>query len=168
MILQTLSKVESDPLPYRKDIREIALSKRNPLLRTFALLLLVQLGDKEELVFEKGGKSFKVIPSQLEKPFYGERYKAFYDLLLSVSKNTSINNASRSLFDNYVLSLYPEKIFKGDLYLLAAAFNDLASRYLKSDSESDGFLFAHHLLGEDIEEKANQIEAAINALPEIE
>ena len=130
-LLQLLGKVESDPTPYLKEIRLIAAGDRNEQLRTFALLLLVQGKDDKEFSFRKRGNDYAVAPNKLEPPFINDRYKKTLMLIEGGSKNTSVIQAAKSLFDNYVLAIYPEE-GERDLKLLSASFLSLAAKYLGS------------------------------------
>lgn len=133
-LLQLLSKVEANPEEYLDETRIIALSDRNDSLRTFALLLLVQAKDKGEMLFKKRGREYKVVPAYLEAPFVNEAYKKTMSLIESGSKNTSIIQAAKSLYDNEVLAIYPEA-GGDDLKLNAAAYLLLAAKYLSAPAE---------------------------------
>ena len=134
MLLQLLSKVEADPSKYLSEIRSIVSSDRNDSLRTFALLLLVQAKDEKEITFVKREKEYKLIPSALEAPFVNETYKKTLSLIEGGSKNTSIIQAAKSLYDNEVLAIYPET-GEEDLKLNAAAYLLLAAKYLGAAAE---------------------------------
>ena len=133
-LLQLLSKVEANPVEYLDETRIIALSDRNDSLRTFALLLLVQAKDKGEMLFKKRGREYKVVPAYLEAPFVNEAYKKTMSLIEGGSKNTSIIQAAKSLYDNEVLAIYPEA-GGDDLKLNAAAYLLLAAKYLSAPAE---------------------------------
>jgi hypothetical protein len=164
-LLQTLGQIQKDPTPYLKEIREIATSGRNSMLRTFALLLLVGANDKSLLCFSKNGKDYEVSPAALTRPYSGPRFQQFIALLEGASRNTSIVQSAHALFDNYVLSLYPEDALDKDLSLLVAALLILAGRYLHSDPEAHDFFHKHEINEEEAGEFANNIEAAIEAMP---
>jgi hypothetical protein len=134
MLLQLLSKVEADPSKYLSEIRSIVSSDRNDSLRTFALLLLVQAKDEKEITFVKREKEYKLIPSTLEAPFVNETYKKTLSFIEGGSKNTSIIQAAKSLYDNEVLAIYPET-GEEDLKLNAAAYLLLAAKYLGAAAE---------------------------------
>ncbi|MBP5091298.1 MAG: hypothetical protein J6328_01910, partial [Bacilli bacterium] len=133
-LLQLLGKIESNPLDYIQEIRSIASSDRNEQLKTFALLLLTQAKDGEKLVFKKNGESFELTPKDLEKPFVNDRYKKTLSFIEGGSKNTSIIQAAKSLFDNLVLAIYPKQVEEKEK-LVAASFLLLAAKYLNSSAE---------------------------------
>lgn len=161
-ILQALYEVKSEDKSLIKEIRAIANSNRHDTVRTFALLKLLDLSDVEPLTFTKNGKSYNLVPAKMNPPYTGEEYKAFIKKLLSSSKDVSMLEAARSLYDSYVLDLYPEIDPEDDLLLLGLIY--LASSYLSSPISSE--VYKHHSLSiEDIKAKAESIEKVIEANP---
>lgn len=116
---------------YKKEIREVASSpNRHSDLKTFALLILLSLGDASPLEFSKNGKTYKVVPSSLIPPFGDKEYAAITSYL-SGYKDASLGRLAASIVNETVMALYPESLNSlGSIELIEDASLALASSYL--------------------------------------
>ncbi len=137
-LLKNLDAIEIDEVPtYRKDLRKVVSSLGKDGARTYALMLLVAAGDKEEIKFLKNGSEFVVVPADLERPFSGNDHLRFLDMVAEESKDPSLTNIALTLYSKALVAAYPEPLLaEGKLRDYALAFIDIAKEYLHLDNNT--------------------------------
>ena len=137
-LLKNLDAIEIDEVPtYRRDLRKVVSSLGKDGARTYALMLLVAAGDKEEIKFLKNGSEFVVVPSDLERPFSGNDHLRFLDMVAEESKDPSLTNIALTLYSKALVAAYPESLLEeGKLRDYALAFIDIAKEYLHLDNNT--------------------------------
>lgn len=132
-VLQVLGEIQNDPSYYEEDLREVVESTRHPMVKTFALLILVSLKSAKMVVLKKNKKTYSVIPSELVLPYVGEGFSKLKADIASYTKNTSLNDVATSLFEEYIIASYPDPlIYPDEDEVLLPSFFVLASEYLQS------------------------------------
>ena len=132
-VLQVLGEIQNDPSYYEEDLREVVESTRHPMVKTFALLILVSLKSTKIVVLKKNKKTYSVIPSELVPPYVGEGFSKLKSDIASYTKNTSLNDVAASLFEEYIIASYPDPlIYPDEDEVLLPSFFVLASEYLQS------------------------------------
>ena len=132
-VLQVLGEIQNDPSYYEEDLREVVESTRHPMVKTFALLILVSLKSTKMVVLKKNKKTYSVIPSELVPPYVGEGFSKLKSDIASYTKNTSLNDVATSLFEEYIIASYPDPlIYPDEDEVLLPSFFVLASEYLQS------------------------------------
>ncbi len=134
-ILYALPKMAKFPndLPYcSKLLISILQGNHSSDVKSFALMLLKMAGYDKEVTFSKRGKKYATVPLYLTLPFMDEACKDELSLIRSLTKDSTIGKVSSSLFNQYVMEIYPDDWMeeKGDETLIAASFLGLAMDYL--------------------------------------
>ncbi|MBP5216455.1 MAG: hypothetical protein J6038_01315 [Bacilli bacterium] len=132
-VLQVLGEIRNDPSYYEEDLRAVVGSDRHPLVKTFALLILVSLKSTKSVVLKKNKKTYSLIPSELVPPYVGEGFARLKSDIASYTKNTSLNDVATSLLEEYIIASYPEPVvYPDEDEVLLPSFFVLASNYLQS------------------------------------
>ena len=123
--------------PYLLPILKIMRSYPRQVVRSFALLLLVNQKYDKEVDFLQEGKMIKVVPSSLEEPFTipgFDNLQAFSFALQSLYHDPSIANNAMNIVSSYIIYIYPNKIsYSPDESLII--FGYLAKRLLQIDED---------------------------------
>lgn len=94
-------------------ILKIMRSHPRQVIRSFALLLLVNDGYDKEVAFLKGETLINVIPSSLEEPFQIDGYKDLMEFsyaLQSTYHDPSIASNALNLISSYLIYIYPDQL----------------------------------------------------------
>ncbi len=133
-LLQMLGKIQSDPLPYRKEVEAVVEGDAHPMVKSFALMLLLSIKSEDPVTITKGGRSFRVVPSTLHAPFTGARFESLKKDISSYTKNTSLNDVASSLFEEYIIARFPEDpLEEEEADELIPSLFLIASEYLQSE-----------------------------------
>ncbi|MBO4540544.1 MAG: hypothetical protein J5736_01015, partial [Bacilli bacterium] len=123
-------------LPFETPAQEIEAlveGERHPLLKTYALLILLNIKSRNEVVLRKNNKTFRVVPAELKPPYTAEGYQRLMRDISSYTKNTSLNDVAKSLLEEYVISSYPDEVpAEGQEETLIPALFQIACEYLQS------------------------------------
>lgn len=123
--------------PYLLPILKIMRSYPRQVVRSFALLLLVNQKYDKEVDFLQEGKMIKVVPSSLEEPFTipgFDNLQAFSFALQSLYHDPSIANNAMNIVSSYIIYIYPNKItYSPDESLII--FGYLAKRLLQIEED---------------------------------
>lgn len=123
--------------PYLLPIIKIMRSYPRQVVRSFALLLLVNQKYDKEVDFLQKGKMIKVVPSSLEEPFTipgFDSLQAFSFALQSLYHDPSIANNAMNIVSSYIIYIYPNKIsYSPDESLII--FGYLAKRLLQIEED---------------------------------
>ena len=149
-------KLDSYLLPILKIIRSFP----KQVVRTFALLLLVQQKYDKEVDFLYFDELMKVVPSSLEEPFTVPGFKDLNELsfeLHSLYHDPSIASNAMQIVSSYLLYIYPRPLnLKRDEILIVFGF--LAKKLLQvSESDLDEVCKSKGLNPEEIRAKINEI-----------
>lgn len=120
---------------FLEDIQEIMVSFPKQVIRSFALLLLVQKQVDKELDFMHVDKLIKVNPSKLEPPFIGEEFNSFVRTMQNEIRNPSINQDAVQILSSYIIYMYPEKL-SIPYPVLIEALRKISEEYLRIEGES--------------------------------
>lgn len=99
--------------PYLLPILKIMRSYPRQVVRSFALLLLVNQKYDKEVDFLRDDKLIKVVPSSLEEPFSipgFDSLQAFSFALQSMYHDPSIANNAMNIVSSYIIYIYPNSI----------------------------------------------------------
>lgn len=162
-VLSLLNRLSEAPMnEYVSYVEQILVSQRHPSVKTFALLLLVSIHYPKSVTFNKNGKVYHLVPKDLVPPFTGEEYTNFERNMSDMAKDPSCFSVAKSLWSDYVLSLYPEKAFLGqDDRLTMTALLLLSQEYLHSSLGVEGYLETYGLSQEAVGKKKDEIAAAL-------
>jgi hypothetical protein len=162
-VLTLLNYLQNVPLrDYYGDIKTVLVSERNPMVKTYALLLLVGDGYSQEVTFNKEGKVYHLIPKDLLPPYTGATFDDFVRNLSSMAADPSVASVAGSLLNDYILDVYPETVIRAkDDRLLMTALLKLAREYLHSSLGIEGYLEMYHLDRAAVEAKAAEIGAVL-------
>ena len=133
-VLGALDALKEQKLdPYLLPILKIIRSFPKQVVRTFALLLLVNEKYDKEVEFLHKDELKKVVPSSLEEPFQVPGFKNLNELsfaLQSLYHDPSIATNALHIISSYLLYIYPNSIhFEAEESLLV--FGYLAKQLLK-------------------------------------
>ena len=160
-LLQILNQIQKDASFYQKELRMVVEGERHPMVKTFALLILLSLKDQNEVSLKKNHKTYHVVPAKLKPPYEGDAFKSIMRDISSYTKNTSLNDVAKHLLEEYVITSYPDEVpAEGEEEVLVPALFQLAAEYLQSKEAS-------LLLSQYGEEKRIAIEAEAKAIQNI-
>ncbi|MDO5330210.1 MAG: hypothetical protein Q4F15_02090 [Bacillota bacterium] len=160
-VLQALGRLKPEHRYLSDKVREIALSKRNDSVRSFALLVLLSFNDKTPIDFEKKGAVHHLVPGELEPPYTGEIYQKDVSTLSSITRDTSLNQIAKSLYDQYVIEIFPEVEPSENKPLLLAGLSLLSASYLEAEADISEYLNAHNLTRLEAQKKADEIKKCL-------
>ena len=137
-VLAALDSVKDLKLDqYLLPVLKIARSFPKQVVRTFALLLLVNQKYDKEVDFLHHDNLIKVVPSSLEEPFSIPGFKSLNELsfeLQSLYHDPSIASNALQIVSSYLLYIYPEPIkLTADEILVVFGF--LAKRLLRVNED---------------------------------
>jgi len=147
-----------DIIPYLSSL--LVLLKRKDVsddIKTLALIILVSKKVDMEVEINKNNNFVKVNPSKLSAPFNDRQYKEINNLISKVSRDPTIENVAKNLFNQFILNSYPNVIYNDESNAMAIAFIALAKRYLKADNEVNEVILANGF-------SVNKIETLMNIL----
>ena len=120
---------------YLLAVLKIIRSFPKQVVRTFALLLLVNQKYDKEVDFLHGNKLIKVVPSSLEEPFTVPGFKNLNELSFAFQSqyhDPSIASNAMQIISSYLLYIYPEPInLNGDEIIIV--FGYLAKKLLQAN-----------------------------------
>ncbi len=119
---------------YLPQIEKIMIDYSKQVVRSFALLLLVDKKIDKEIKFNHVGEIITVNPTKLEPPFVGEEFNAFLRQMQSEFKNPAVSQDTTQILSSYIIYIYPEKITSQSDILLEALRN-ISYKYLRIDDE---------------------------------
>ena len=166
-VLAALDDIKASPINnYLIYILKLMRSHSRQVIRSFALLLLVNQKYDKEVDFLHFDKLIKVVPSSLEEPFiipgYGTIDKLSY-ALQSEYHDPSIAQNALQLISSYILYIYPQKIsFTKDE--IVVIFGYLAKKLLLIDnSDLEKVCFEKGLDYQKVLSDMKQIEEALKS-----
>ena len=113
-VLAALDAIKNAPLSsYLLPILKILRSHPRQVVRSFALLLLVNLKYDNEVDFLDNGNLIKVVPSSLEEPFKIPGYKNLEDFsfaLQATYHDPSVVNNAINIISSYLIYIYPHQL----------------------------------------------------------
>ena len=119
---------------FLEDIEDIMVNFPKQVIRSFALLLLVQKKIDKELDFKHVEKVIKVNPSLLEPPFIGDEFNSFVRTMQNEIRNPSINQDAVQILSSYIIYMYPEKL-SIPYPVLIEALRTISEEYLRIENE---------------------------------
>lgn len=137
-VLAALDALKEQKLDqYLLPILKIIRSYPKQVVRTFALLLLVNQKFDKEVDFLHNDTLKKVVPSSLEEPFMVPGFKNLNELsfaLQSLYHDPSIASNALQIISSYLLYIYPNQInLSGDE--IVVVFGYLAKRLLRANED---------------------------------
>lgn len=135
LLLSSLAMLDAVSLPsFEGDLGAILVSSKPDIIKTYALLVLVQYNVSTTFKLKKNGMEMSLVPSSLKKPFSGKNYLLAKEKLLE-SKDPSTSKKAESLLDYALLSIYPLDLEEYDGDSIAKASFALASLYLGDEQK---------------------------------
>ncbi|MBG9783991.1 hypothetical protein [Shouchella lehensis] len=158
--LQTVRKLGLTDLT--DEIRSFVLNKQtNPLMRTYALQLLHEWGDRKPLRYERDHQVVIVTPSELEEP--GERQvdqairKALEDQL--EQEDPTLLHMAKQLHHTYLLMTYPFELNPENPKAWACAFHLVAAEQLGLETDETTMMECYECERFDVLSASDEIEA---------
>jgi len=145
-----------DIIPYLTSL--LVLLKRVDVsddIKTLTLIMLVTKKVDMEVEINKNNNLYKVNPSKLSAPFNDRQYKEINNLISKISRDPTIENVAKNLFNQFILNSYPNVIYNDESNAMAVAFIALAKRYLKADNEVNEVILSNGFSINKIEELMN-------------
>ena len=137
-VLAALDALKEQKLdPYLLPILKIIRSFPKQVVRTFALLLLVNEKYDKEVEFLHKDELKKVVPSSLEEPFQVPGFKNLNELsfaLQSLYHDPSIASNALQIISSYLLYIYPDRI-EMTADEIVVVFGFLAKRLLRVNED---------------------------------
>ncbi|MDY0100977.1 MAG: hypothetical protein WCZ47_00670 [Bacilli bacterium] len=122
-------------------------------IKTFALMLLIENKDGKEITFTKNEKTFSLIPKDINLLDYNLLEEDLFDDIETLTKNTTIRDVSRQLFDQLFFLLFPDVVANIDeTNLLTGSLIVLAGEYLKTQINLDDIILKLQLNKNELEE----------------
>lgn len=120
-----------DVFTYLKDIYHVMTNNKDQLIRSFALLLLVQKEVDREVKFNHDGHIIIVNPKKLTPPFQGDNFNAFVKLIQMKFKDASLAQNAISILSTYILYIYPENLDHVDVNITLGALYIVCKEYMQ-------------------------------------
>ena len=135
-VLAALDQIKYMPVkPFLMGILRLIKSHPRQIIRSFALLVLVNQKFDKEVEFLHYGELLKVVPANLEEPFQVPGYSSLEEFsfaLQSAYHDPSIANNALNIISSYLLFTYPDKLdLSPDESLVI--FGYLAKKLLKTN-----------------------------------
>ena len=113
-VFAAFDQIKNKPLNnFLLPILKIMRSHPRQVIRSFALLLLVNDKYDKEVTFLKGDKLINVVPASLEEPFKIDGYKDLMEFsyaLQSTYHDPSIASNALNLVSSYLIYIYPDQL----------------------------------------------------------
>ena len=116
---------------YLPSIANIMVNFPKQAIRSFALLLLVQMQVNKEFKFKHLDEVITVNPSQLTPPFIGESFNNFTRQLSQELRDPSLSENAIQIISSYIIYIYPDKLPDNNELLITALY-DISNEYLQS------------------------------------
>ena len=164
VVLASLDAVrDNDVSYYLDDIANILVRFPKQLIRSFALLLLVNKQVNKEFSFNHLGQIIKVNPAKLLPPFTGDKFNSLVKSMGEEYKDPSISENAVMLLSSFLIYIYPMEVDFSDPHLLEALY-ELSASYLHVDiGDIDDRLFRRKLDKEKVNQFIDQIRTANEA-----
>lgn len=120
-----------DVLSFLNDIYPIMINNTDQLIRSFALLLLVQKEVDREVRFNHNGEIKVYNPKHLKPPFTGDDFNGVIKLIQSKFKDTSLSENAVSILLTFILYTYPDSVNKYDVKVLLSALYVVSREYMQ-------------------------------------
>jgi hypothetical protein len=120
-----------------EELVKLLTSNHSANIKTFALLNLVSLKYENEVVIEKNGFVYKVIPSIIEPPFIGPTHEKALQILSKMDKDPSFFQMATNLYKQYIVACYPENPLEDRLNEVITSLGVLVKRYMGLDEKID-------------------------------
>lgn len=115
------------------ELQSFLISSYSDVIKTFALLILIEQKVMEEISFLKRGVVYNIVPYELTPPYCDAIYQEITKRIEGGLKDPSLTNIACELFNIYVMDIYPDEICDDETDLLVAAFLAIAHQYLNSE-----------------------------------
>lgn len=138
----------------------------HPYVRTYALLVLVDLKYDQCFAFKKNTRTYQVTPKDLYTPYTGDQYNDFIKRLANMVRNPSLSNVALNMLNEYIMYSYPENIFKKNNDLLLASSIALADSYFSTNEDISYICQELHLeLDSVMQEKKTMEQKLLSIVP---
>lgn len=115
--------------------------RANNFVKTFVLMLLIENKDELEITFSKNNKTYTLRPKDINLLDYNLLEEDLFDNIETLTKNITIRDVSRQLFDQLFFLLFPEVVASIiETNLLTATLIVLAGEYLKTQVNLDDII----------------------------
>lgn len=136
---------DKDINSYLDEVCNILVNFPKQLIRSFALLLLVQKGLNKLVKFKHVDSIIEVNPSKLNPPFVGEQFNNLVKKMGNTYKDPSISENAIRLLSSYLIYIYPDNLDYSDDNLLEALYL-LSASYLQIDvGDTDEHILSKNL-----------------------
>lgn len=140
-----------------EELRTFLLSSYNEVIKTFALLALVEQKVMVDIDFLKNGIVYSLNPYELNPPYCDELYDEIVKLMYGRIKDPSISHVAEELFNMYILEVYPEEVEEDEIDLIVSAFLIVATQYMGGEADIEQFATQYLLNEEILEAKVDEI-----------
>ena len=133
-VLAALDEIKNASLnDYLLSILKLMRSHPRVVIRSFALLLLVNQKYDKEVDFLHNDKLVKVVPSSLEEPFVLDNFKSLDDVSYALQNeyhDPSVTQNALHLLSSYLIYIYPDRLTYSKEEIIVI-FGYLAKRLLQ-------------------------------------
>lgn len=147
---------------YIYDVQSIMINHPSQVVRSFALLLLVQKEYMKEVQFLSYKGNMNVIPGSLKPPFVGKEFNDFAKEINFEVKDPSIGNNCVQLLSSYIIYTYPHPVNFDDINVKEGIIY-LSNKYLATPNffEIDEYCETKHLNKDEFKKTLNEIQTAL-------
>ncbi len=123
--------------PYLDAIKNILVSFPSQIIRSVALLTLIEKKYSSPLAYNRLGKQIVVTPSELEElTTFSSGEECLEKINEYLDKDTSLMDNARAILSTYALNIFPDDIDPLDELLIQGVAN-LAKRYMQMETSLD-------------------------------
>ena len=119
---------------FLSEIQNIMINFPKQVVRSFALLLLVDKKLNLIVKFNHLGEIVNVNPAKLEAPFIGDEFNKFLRNMQTEFKNPAVSQDTVQILSSYIIYIYPEKVTT-NYPVLMEALRNISYKYLRIEDE---------------------------------
>ena len=132
-VLMALDIIKNrDIFSFLPEISELLLNHKKEIIKSYALMLLVQKELDRKLQINKKGRVITVVPKYLTRPFTGVIFNQVVKYFDSEFHDLTITQTATQLLSQYCIYIYPDLLNRSPK-LYAVAFYLIACKYAGSE-----------------------------------
>ncbi len=153
---------------YSSKIVTMIKTTKSNIVKTYGLMLLIKAKYPNEIVFDKNGQTYHLMPSKELLPYEKKETKDLLDMIQREVKDPSLFNIAKNILNNFMFELFPENILNEDsLNTYCVALVNLSNSYLQSKVDINPLLEKYRLSQKEVDDAKNFISETLNKAEQI-
>ncbi len=153
---------------YSSKIVTMIKTTKSNIVKTYGLMLLIKAKYPNEIVFDKNGQTYHLMPSKELLPYEKKETKDLLDMIQREVKDPSLFNIAKNILNNFMFELFPENILNEDsLNAYCVALVNLSNSYLQSKVDINPLLEKYRLSQKEVDDAKNFISETLNKAEQI-